>query len=201
MSPQYITSGFAERGLGALQCGAHGRMIEVTEGGLIMSNLLSRRRLIAAGGVTAIAAPMATRSSAHAAAPGGVLKTLISPVRVFDSREATSVLGGAKLRAGDVVAIAVSAAYQGDDIAEAVFANITITQTEGAGFLSVRGEDLSGELPAPTTSNINWATSGLTLANLALSTVGGENSIAIHCLGLGRTHVIVDIQGYVPFIS
>lgn len=165
-----------------------------------MTHLFSRRRLIAAGGATAIAAPIATRSTAHAAAPGGALKTLISPVRVFDSRQAGSVLGGAKLRAGNIVAVAVSAAYQGDDIAVSVFVNITITQTEGAGFLAIRGEDLSGELPGPTTSNINWATSGLTLANLALSSVGGENSIAIHCLGVGRAHVIVDVQGYVPFI-
>ena len=41
----------------------------------------------------------------------------------------------------------------------------------------------------------------MTLANLALSTVGGENSIAVYCLGLGRSHVIVDIEGYVPFVS
>lgn len=99
------------------------------------------------------------------------------------------------------MAVAVSSAYQGNDIAEAVFVNITITQTEGARFLSIRGEDLSDELPVPTASNINGATGGLTLANLALSSVGGENSIAIHCLGLGRSHVIVDVQGYVPFIS
>jgi hypothetical protein len=166
-----------------------------------MTSLFSRRRLIAAGGAAAIASPLVATSRAAAVAPGGFLTTLISPVRVFDSRESSSVLGGAKLKTGDVVAVAVSAAYQGNDFALAVFANITITQTEGAGFLSIRGEDLSGELPAPTTSNINWATGGLTLANLALSSVGGENSIAIHCLGFGRTHVIVDIQGYVPFVS
>jgi len=73
------------------------------------------------------AAPLVTRSSAHAIAPGGALKTLISPVRVFDSRQSSSVSGGAQLRADDVVAVAVSAAYQGNDFAEAVFANITIT--------------------------------------------------------------------------
>jgi hypothetical protein len=167
-----------------------------------MPSLFSRRRLIAAGGAAALATPLVSSTRAAAAAPGGVLKTLISPVRVFDSRQASSVLGGAKFRPGNIVAVAVSAAYEGDDIAEAVFVNITITQTEGAGFLSVQGEDLSGEAPDPTTSNINWATGGLTLANLALSTVGGENSIAIYCFGtsLARTHVIVDVQGYVPFV-
>ncbi|HUF97667.1 MAG TPA: hypothetical protein VMM60_06015 [Ilumatobacter sp.] len=166
-----------------------------------MSGLFSRRRLIAAGGAAAIAAPLAMPSTANAAAPGNVLRTLISPVRVFDSRQSGSVLGGRKFRSGDVVAVAVSAAYQGDDIAEAVFVNITITETEGLGFLSVRGSDGSGELPPPTTSNINWSVDGFTLANLALSTVGLENSIEIHCLGVGQAHVIVDVQGYVPFIA
>jgi hypothetical protein len=165
-----------------------------------MSRLLSRRRILAAGGTAAVAVPLSLPSRASAAAISGQLKVLTSPVRVFDSRDPGSVLGGAKFAPGNVVAVTVSTAYEGDDVATAVFANVTIVQTEGAGYLSVRGEDLSGMLPAPTTSNINWSTSGTTLANLALSSVGGENAIAVHCFGTGRTHVIVDIQGYVPFI-
>jgi hypothetical protein len=164
-----------------------------------MSRLFSRRRLIAAGGTAAVALPLAAPNRVSAAATGSQLKTLISPVRVFDSREPGSVLGGAKLETGDVVSVIVADAYEDGDLATAVFANVTITETEGAGFLSVRGEDLSGLLAPPTTSNVNWGTSGQTLANLALSTVGGEHAIEIHCLGAGRTHVIVDIQGYVPF--
>ena len=165
-----------------------------------MSRPFSRRRLIAAGGTAAVAVPLALPARVSAAATGGQLKTLISPVRVFDSRDPGSVLGGAKFQVGDVVAVTVSAAYEDGDLATAVFANITITQTEGAGYLSVRGEDLSGTLPPPTTSNINWSTSGQTLANLALSTVGGEHALEVHCQGAGgSTHVIVDIQGYVPF--
>jgi hypothetical protein len=163
-----------------------------------MSRLFSRRKMIVAGGAAAVAVPLAARPAA--AATSGSLVTLITPIRVFDSRLPTSVLGGAKFQAGDDVAVAVSSAFEGG-MALAVFANVTITQTEGSGFLTVWGEDLSGTLTPPTTSNINWATSGLTLANLALSSVGGENSIAIRCGGAGRTHVIVDIQGYVPFIA
>jgi hypothetical protein len=163
-----------------------------------MSRLFTRRRLLVVGGAAA-AAPLAAGSPAAAAASGPALKTLLNPVRVFDSR-APGNFFGRKLAAGDVVAVAVSGAYEGDDIASAVFVNVTVTQTEGAGYLAVVGEDLSGERPPPTTSNINWSTNGLTLANLALSTVGGENSIAIWCRGGGRAHVIVDVQGYVPFV-
>lgn len=165
-----------------------------------MSRPFSRRQVIAAGGTAAVAIPLALPVRASAAATSGQLKTLISPVRVFDSRDPGSVLGGAKFDVGEVVAVTVSAAYEGDDYASAVFANVTITETEGAGYLVVRGEDLSGTLPPPTTSNINWRTSDQTLANLALSTVGGEHALEVHCRGAGRTHVIVDIQGYIPFI-
>ena len=162
-----------------------------------MSRRFTRRGLLGAGGAAA-AIPRAAGAPA-AAAVGGTLKTLSNPVRVFDSR-APGNFFGRKLAAGDVVAVAVSGAYEGDDIASAVFVNVTITQTEGAGYLAVVGEDLSGEQPPPTTSNINWSAAGLTLANLALTTVGGEHSIAIWCRGGGRAHVIVDVQGYVPFL-
>lgn len=164
-----------------------------------MSRRFTRRGLLVAGGAAA-AVPLAGAAPAGAAAAGATLKTLLTPVRVFDSR-APGNFFGRKLAAGDVVAVAVSPAYEGDDVASAVFVNVTITETEGAGYLSVVGEDLSGEQPPPTTSNINWSTSGLTLANLALSTVGGEHSIAIWCRGAGRTHVVVDVQGYVPFVA
>jgi hypothetical protein len=162
-----------------------------------MSRLFSRRRVIVAGGAVAVATPLAARPAA-AAPLAGTLVTLITPLRVFDSRQTTSVLGGAKFEAGNSVAVAVSAAFE-EGFALAVFVNITITATEGAGFLTVWGDDLSGELTPPATSNINWTASGQTLANLALSSVGGENSIDVRCGGAGRTHVIVDVQGYVPF--
>lgn len=164
-----------------------------------MPRLFSRRRMLAAGGAGALAVPLAAaRPAAATAGTSGMLKPLSRPVRVFDSRRPDSVLGGSKLRGGDVVAVTVSGAYDADEFATAVFANITITQTEGGGHLSVTAEDLSGEAPPPETSNINWSTSGVTLANLVLAPVGGEHAIEIHCTG-GATHVIVDIQGYVPF--
>ena len=82
----------------------------------------------------------------------------------------------------------------------AAFLNCTITETEGSGFLLLHPSDLSGEVPLPNTSNINWSTSGQTLANLVLTAIGGENAVEVHAGGLsGRTHVVVDLQGYIPF--
>lgn len=163
-----------------------------------MRGPFTRRRLLISGGAAAAAVPLLAARPAAASATGA-LTTLLSPVRVFDSREPGNFFGR-KLAAGDIVAVAVSAAYQGDDVASAVFVNVTVTQTEGAGYLAIVGEDLSGEQPPPTTSNINWSVANITLANLCLTTVGGENSIAVWCRGQGRAHVIVDVQGYVPFV-
>ncbi|HWL43917.1 MAG TPA: hypothetical protein VNQ73_13325 [Ilumatobacter sp.] len=165
-----------------------------------MTRRFTRRGMLAAGGA-AMAAPLAAGSTGTAtsrALPTGSLKTLVTPVRVFDTRAPDNFFGR-KLGPGDAVAVAVSGAYAGDDAASAVFVNVTITGTEGAGYLAVTAEDLSGEQPLPTTSNINWSSNDLTLANLALTAVGDEHSITIWCRGSGRTHVVVDVQGYVPF--
>ncbi len=174
-----------------------------TERELTMIQHISRRRLIAGTAGVAGAAALATSSRPVAASGhtmGGPLVTLFDPIRLFDSRDPGNFLGGAKLADGDVVAIIANA--PGVDQLRSVFVNITVTQTEGAGFLAVRAHDTRDDVPPPTTSNINWLSSGLTLANLALSQIGSENSIEIHCTGAGAsTHVIVDLQGYVPFVG
>jgi hypothetical protein len=157
--------------------------------------------LLGAGGAAALLPAATGRAAAAevaAVAPiAGPLVTLLTPIRVFDSRGQIAPANGSKLEAGQSVSVTVSAAFDG--FALAVFANVTITQTEGSGFLVVTGSDLSGDLPVAETSNINWSTNGQTLANLALTTVGGENAIDVRCEGNGRTHVVVDVQGYVPF--
>jgi hypothetical protein len=169
-----------------------------------MGSLFSRRRLIGAGGAAALA-PLVVSSSVSAATPPGgrtgQLITLVTPVRVFDSRVEPASLGGGKIAAGNAVGVPLSAAtLDGSNVAVA-FVNCTVTDTENAGFLLIHGSDLTGDLPLPETSNINWSQSGQTLANLVLTTVGGENYISIYCGGSGRTHFIIDLQGYVPFPS
>lgn len=164
-----------------------------------VTGFVSRRRMILGGGLAAAAIPLAGSQRASAA-PSPGLVSLQTPVRVFDSRDPASVLAGNKLGSGESVSITVSGAYQGDDLALAVFANVTVTATEGRGFLVLRPEDLSGTQPWPSTSNVNWAESGQTLANLSFSAVGGEHAIEVRCDGGGSTHVICDIQGYLPFV-
>ena len=163
-----------------------------------MLRSISRRWLLGAGGAAALLPAAAGRAEAATPPISGPVVTLLTPIRVFDSRGLLFPANGTKLEAGEAIAVVVSPAFE-SGVAMAVFANVTITQTEGSGFLVVTGSDLSGERPEAETSNINWSTSGQTLANLVLTEVGGENALSVRCEGNGRTHFIVDIQGYIPF--
>jgi len=164
-----------------------------------MSRLLSRRKMmIGVGGAVAVA-PLAMVSSA-AADSTGPLVVLTTPVRLYDSRTDAVPLGGAKLSSGNSVNV-TAAGFGASGFLVAAYINVTVTQTEGSGFLRVNGSDLSGERPVPNTSNVNWFANNQTLANLALTTVGGENGIEVFCGGGGRTHVVVDIMGYIPFVA
>ena len=163
-----------------------------------MSRLLSRRKMIGVGGAVAMS-PLALARSA-AADSTGPLVVLTTPVRLYDSRTDAVPLGGAKLASGNSVNV-TAAGFGASGFLVAAFINLTVTQTEGSGFLRVNGSDLSGERPVPKTSNVNWFANNQTLANLALTTVGGENGIEVFCGGGGRTHVVVDIMGYIPFVA
>ena len=163
-----------------------------------MSRLLSRRRMIGVGGAVAMS-PLVLAKPA-AADSTGPLVVLTTPVRLYDSRTDAVPLGGAKLASGNSVNV-TAAGFGASGFLVAAFINLTVTQTEGFGFLRVNGSDLSGERPVPKTSNVNWSGTNQTLANLALTTVGGENGIEVFCGGAGRTHVVVDIMGYIPFVA
>lgn len=163
-------------------------------------SLFSRRKMLVMGGAAAMT-PVVWRGDAAAAAPApleGALVTLRTPTRLYDSRTDTVLLGGAKIAAEESIIITVGAPDETRFISSA-FLNVTVTETEGAGFLRVFASDLSGEAAIPETSNVNWSLAGVTLANLALTPVGGESGVEIFCGGAGRAHVIVDLQGYVPF--
>jgi len=155
--------------------------------------------MIAAVGGAATLSPIALGANAAAAAPpSGALITLLTPLRVYDSRSDTFLLHGAKLQAGSSITVTVTVPDE-SRLLMAAFLNVTITESEGAGFLRVSGSDSSGDRPVPVTSNVNWSQNGQTLANLVLTSVGSESGVDIIAGGSGCTHLIVDVQGYVPF--
>jgi hypothetical protein len=165
---------------------------------------MSRRAVIGGGSALALG-PLVfhgTRAdAATAAVRTGPLRVLVEPVRVFDSRTAPTSSGGGRLTSGSSIGIPFGAAVDSVSPGEspaAVWANITVTDTTGAGYLVVRPSDPTGLAPLPATSNVNWSTNGQTLANLSLVAIGDETYIEVHAGGSGSAHVIVDLQGYIP---
>jgi hypothetical protein len=151
------------------------------------------------GAATLAGAPAAGAQAPPGGVSGEPLIILRDPMRLADTR--TNFLGRppGKLQAGQSLGVTVTSLD--GSLVVAAYLNLTITQTVGAGYLVVRGSDLSGERPLPLTSNINWSADGLTLANLVLTTVGGENGVEVHAEGSGPTDVVVDLQAYVPFVG
>jgi hypothetical protein len=82
--------------------------------------------------------------------------------------------------------------------AVAVSFNVTVTETEGAGFVTL----VTFPVSEVATSNVNWTEAGQTVASGGISKVdiGDDGSPELGILVGGtpdaRTHVILDITGY-----
>jgi hypothetical protein len=133
--------------------------------------------LAAAGAFIALAAPAGAQTA-------GTL-TLIEPLRFLDSRVQEPDKYGPG--ANDNVVVPGLENHTG------ALLNITVTETEGAGFFRIAR---TAVIPPPT-SNINWWASGQTLANLAVVYTAGDPGVNILSGGLGRAHLILDLLGYV----
>ena len=158
---------------------------------------MNRRRMLTLAGATAALSPVLLARPAAATIPGaptGSTVILNEPARIYDSR---SPLGGGparKIRARERFSLGLGEDSYG--FIAGAFINLTVTQTQGSGFLTVQ----SYGIPTPIrTSNINWTGDGQTIANSSLVPVGGESVIDIICSG-GDTHFIVDLQGYIPYL-
>ena len=122
----------------------------------------------------------------------------IAPARVYDSRFTNDPIAAGADRtisvadSIDPLTEALSIANVVPENATAVFFNLTITSTTGAGFLVVA----PGGTTAVTASTINWASAGATIANGSMSTLDDSRQLAVLAGGIGTTHFIVDITGY-----
>lgn len=122
-------------------------------------------------------------SSRAAAAPGPV--TLTPPFRLLDSRIHEPDKYDSSARDG--LAHLSLAGHEGAVL------NVTVTETEGAGFFRLAAEF---EDP-PATSNVNWWGPGQTLANMAMITVTPTGGFVVQGGGSGRAHLIIDVLGYI----
>jgi hypothetical protein len=124
----------------------------------------------------------------------------VDSYRTFDTRTAM----GNKLSAGSVNVVSPEFhLVDGDALAlppgtVAVAYNVTVTQTEGAGFLQIDA------LPIVDveTSSVNWFDDDQTVANSGITRikVGDGGQLAFGVLAAGtdtaRAHVVIDITGY-----
>jgi len=116
----------------------------------------------------------------------GELRMLAEPTRGYDSR--TSGVSG-KLVVGTARTVDLSASVPAG--ARAALVTVTVTQTEGGGFVTAFSNALA---TTPATSTVNWTapnsdvatTTTVAVADGKIKLLAGQNS----------THVIVDVIGY-----
>ncbi len=145
--------------------------------------------------------PTVDPSPTQAAPPGEPSAFVAVPgYRAYDSRIDPDETGKIYLQEQRFVDVAgdLTGDEQIPDEATAVTFNITVTETESAGFVQISPPgNTFGE-----TSTVNWTGDGQTVANgghaLMYEGPSFENNIVFHVDGAGGAgaHVIIDITGY-----
>jgi hypothetical protein len=69
--------------------------------------------------------------------------------------------------------------------------NLTVTETEGAGYMAV----FPGGTSWPGNSSINWSAPNQNIANAVLTAMDASSRITIRC-GVNRTQAVLDVVGY-----
>jgi hypothetical protein len=128
---------------------------------------------------------------------GSSTYVLPTPVRAFDSRQPNTQGQGA-LTAGSTTVVDLTTDPTGaigaiPPDATAAIVTVTITETGGAGFLSVYSNALA---TAPATSTINWTQSGQDVAVTTTVKIDATDKVKITVGPNGTTDVILDVVGY-----
>lgn len=131
------------------------------------------------GGTCGTGAPVQTADPARYVA--------VTPTRLLDTRSPGPLSGILGPRGQMVVPVGGHAGVPADAVA--VVANVTVTDAQGPGFLTLWP---TGEL-RPTTSSLNHR-SAETVGNLVVARLGTGGSINVYAHA--GAHVIIDVQGY-----
>jgi hypothetical protein len=127
---------------------------------------------------------------------------LITPGRVYDSRAdaAGKHAFGAADRVVTCTTVIAGQPSAGSVIVPAgatgILGNLTITASEGAGFLGVYSNAVASW---PGNSNINWVAKDTDLANAVTTAIDAAGKIKVNIGGssvAAKTHFIVDVVGY-----
>ncbi|WP_405361720.1 hypothetical protein OG535_28305 [Kitasatospora sp. NBC_00085] len=123
--------------------------------------------------------------------PGTTFHT-VSPSRLLDTRDGTGRTGTDKVPGRSTVSVQVAGRGNVPAGAKAAVLNVTATETDGPGHLIAWA---SGS-PQPTSSNLNWTTSGVTTPNLVIVPLGPNGKINLFNASPSTTHLIADVFGY-----
>jgi hypothetical protein len=152
-----------------------------------LSSRPRRRDLIVGGGALAAAAGVAAVGMASPASAVGPVQVPVyqpyGPLRIYDSRDPGS---GGLLHAGYVRTLTPGSPPPVTDMAYTY--NLTVTDTEGAGYLAIYPSDI----PYPGTSSINWYTGNQIVANNVFTAFASDGSIDVFC-GVGNTQFVLDL--------
>ncbi|MBI5090008.1 MAG: putative Ig domain-containing protein, partial [Actinobacteria bacterium] len=107
----------------------------------------------------------------------------VSPVRVLDTRTTT------KLDAGSVLELPVTAEWGVDAGATSVVVNVTATEPETDGFVTVYPCGTA----MPLASAVNFE-AGETVPNLVVVPIGADRRVCLY--SMSRTHLVVDLNGF-----
>ena len=135
-------------------------------------------------GSTDVAVDVSGYFTSDASTPGASLFYPVSPRRMVDTR-----VDGGTLRTGQSLTAQMAGVGPVAGAATAVVANLTVTNTTVAGFLSA-GPSAS----TAGTSDLNWA-AGETAANLDIATLNTGGDLALQD-SAGRADAVVDVFGY-----
>jgi hypothetical protein len=152
-----------------------------------------RSRWAAIGAAVAVTLGGGTAIKFASAAPGDVVQSSfvpVSPIRILDSRPASSTGFVGPLTAGQTHTFQVTGVAGVPANATAVVLNVTATDTSEASFMTV----FPAGTVRPTASNLNWA-GGVTIPNLVTVKIGAAGKVTVYN-SVGSTNVIVDVSGY-----
>lgn len=129
--------------------------------------------------------------------PAASSYTPINPARVLDTRPDAPTIDGENqdgpIVAGTTVELDIAGRADVPADAAAVAINITATDTEGWGFVTVYP---CGEEP-PGSSSVNFTDAGQTSPNTVISKLGEDGKLCLYTEG-ADTQLIVDVNGYFP---
>jgi hypothetical protein len=128
--------------------------------------------------------------------PAATTYAPIVPARLLDTRPGATTVdaqfaAGGLAAAGSTTQLTVTGRAGIPTNASAVVVNVTATQPQGAGYVTVWP---CGQ-PQPNASNLNYQ-SGATIPNLVISGIGTGGTICLFTSA--ASHLVVDVDGYYP---